>query len=120
MNKGYKKQKGNKMRTKHLFIFGLILIVLGAGFETTSKAGGDDDLDNYAAAVNFPDPNLEEKIRAAIGKAEGEIKITDLVGKRFIVFDAQSSQVKDLTGLEYCTDLIVLRLMNNQIQNPVL
>ncbi|MHC4655951.1 MAG: leucine-rich repeat domain-containing protein [Planctomycetota bacterium] len=163
------------MRTKRFFAFGLMWIVLGAVFVTTSKAYDNNESDKYAVVVdfpnpnlennirvaigkaedeiknsdlfrrrfivsnarsskvkdltgleywdkyaptvNFPDPNLEKKIRAAIGKAEGEIKDIHLFGKGFIVFDARSSQIKDLTGLEYCTDLKVLRLAGNQFKD---
>ncbi|MHC4645166.1 MAG: leucine-rich repeat domain-containing protein [Planctomycetota bacterium] len=68
-------------------------------------------------AGHFPDSNLEKAIRAAIGKADGEMNGSDLVGVRFIVFDARSSQIEDLRGLEHCTDLIELRLADNRIQD---
>jgi Leucine-rich repeat (LRR) protein len=73
--------------------------------------------ENYEAVVHFSDPNLERKIRAAIGKPTGQIKGADLVGVGFTELKAWASQIKDLTGLEYCTDLTILWLSNNQIQD---
>jgi len=73
--------------------------------------------ENYEAVVHFPDPNLERKIRAAIGKPTGQIKGADLVGVGFTELKASAFQIKGLTGLEYCTDLTILWLSNNQIQD---
>ena len=69
--------------------------------------------DCAAQIVNFPDPNLEQAIRDAIGKPTGDIYAADLVGLTDL--DASSASISDLTGLEYCTDLTSLNLYGNDI-----
>jgi Leucine-rich repeat (LRR) protein len=63
--------------------------------------------------VKFPDPNLEAAIRAAINKPEGAIYAVDLEG--LTELDARNRHIKDLTGLQYCSNLKQLCLMDNQI-----
>ena len=65
--------------------------------------------------VNFPDPNLEAAIRAAIGKPTGPIYDTDVAGLRSLLADGVA--ISDLTGLEHCTSLISLSLSTNQISD---
>ena len=65
--------------------------------------------------VNFPDPNLRSAVRAAIGKPDGPIYPADLEGLTFL--DASERNIANLTGLEYCTDLRYLFLLNNQISS---
>ncbi len=68
---------------------------------------------SQAAIVTFPDPNLEAAIRAAISKPTGDILDTDLVGVGFTTLNAFGAGISDLTGLEYCTDLMMLYLDRN-------
>jgi Leucine-rich repeat (LRR) protein len=68
-----------------------------------------------SCGIIFPDPNLEAAIREAIGKPEGPIYPSDLEGLTYL--DANERNIADLTGLEYCTDLIELRLQYNQISD---
>jgi subtilisin family serine protease/subtilisin-like proprotein convertase family protein len=63
--------------------------------------------------VDFPDPNLEAKIREAIGKPEGPIYDTDLLG--LTTLNGQWAAISDLSGIEYCIDLAVLLLYDNAI-----
>ncbi|MFP3898182.1 MAG: InlB B-repeat-containing protein [Dehalococcoidia bacterium] len=65
--------------------------------------------------VNFPDPNLEAAIRAAIAKPTGPIEPSDLQGLIFL--DASEQNITNLTGLQYCTDLKYLFLVDNQISD---
>jgi len=75
--------------------------------------------ENYGIAedqvVTFPDLNLEAAIREAIGKPEGDIYQSDLIG--LTELSASSKNISDLTGLEHCTDLIDLRLGQNKISD---
>lgn len=57
--------------------------------------------------VNFPDTNLEAVIREAIGKPEGDIYQSDLEG--LTKFSAEYKGIANLSGLEYCTNLVRLR-----------
>jgi internalin A len=63
--------------------------------------------------VIFPDPNLEAAIRAAINKPEGAIYATDLEGLKGL--DASEKNIKDITGLNYSTNLKKLILAKNNI-----
>jgi hypothetical protein len=65
--------------------------------------------------VYFADPNLEAAIRVYIHKPEGPIYPADLEG--LIVLSAGGANITDLTGLEYCTNLITLSLVLNQISD---
>ena len=65
--------------------------------------------------VDFPDPNLEQAIRAAIGKLTGDIYGADLLGLTYR--DAYKRHISDLSGLECCTALTLLGLWDNQIVN---
>ena len=66
-------------------------------------------------AVTFPDPNLEAAIREAISKPTGDIYQSDLDGLTSL--DADSRNIVNLSGLEYCTKLAQLDLYNNQISD---
>lgn len=63
--------------------------------------------------VIFPDPNLEAMIRDAINKPEGAIYAADLVELKSL--EAPGKGIKDITGLEYSTNLQTLDLFFNQI-----
>jgi internalin A len=66
-------------------------------------------------AVTFPDPNLEAAIREAISKPTGDIYAGELAG--LTELDASGRGIVDPTGLEYCVNLQVLDLMDNQIDD---
>jgi Leucine-rich repeat (LRR) protein len=76
---------------------------------------------NYSITANFvlgdwlffPDPNLEAALRAAIGKPTGHIYESDLEG--LTAFSATHRSIANLSGLEYCINLISLDLRDNQI-----
>jgi Leucine-rich repeat (LRR) protein len=63
--------------------------------------------------VIFPDPNLEAAIREAINKPDGAIFAPDL--EELTILSVENSEIKDITGLEYCTNLQNLSLYSNQI-----
>jgi uncharacterized repeat protein (TIGR02543 family) len=77
--------------------------------------------DDYSLTANFevgdwvffPDPALEAALRAAIGKPTGRIYKSDLEG--LTSFYATGKTITDLTGLEYCINLVSLDLHDNQI-----
>jgi Leucine-rich repeat (LRR) protein len=60
--------------------------------------------------IEFPDPNLDAEIRAAINKQEGAIYAADLDGLKSL--DASKKDIKDIAGLEYCSNLENLDLSN--------
>jgi hypothetical protein len=65
--------------------------------------------------VSFPDTNLEDAIREAIGKPSGPIYLADL--ESLSTFDAAYGNIVDVAGLEYCTNLHDLQLHGNQIDD---
>jgi Leucine-rich repeat (LRR) protein len=72
-------------------------------------------IDEVANVVLFPDPNLEAAIREAINKPEGAIYASDLEELKGL--DASDREIRDITGLEYCTNLQMLGLFGNQISD---
>ena len=66
--------------------------------------------------VEIPDPNLERAIREKLVLPD-EIPVTQLVMKQLTGLDTGNSQIKDLVGLEYATNLTRLSLSQNEINN---
>ncbi len=66
-------------------------------------------------AVLIPDSSLQQALRTALGIPTGDISVSDLAALGDL--DASSSDISDLTGLEYCTALINLNLSDNQIND---
>ena len=64
----------------------------------------------------FPDGNLEAAIRDALGKPAGE-EITAAELLNLTTLWALFSDITDLTGLEYCTNLTELNIYGNQISD---
>ena len=65
--------------------------------------------------VTFPDTNLEAVIRSNIGKPAGIIYENDLEG--IISLNGSLENIKNISGIEYCTNLTELNLANNQISD---
>ena len=66
--------------------------------------------------VTFPDENLEAAVRDALGKPVGEeITVAELA--TLTTLGAESSNITDLSGLEYCTNLTILTINENQISD---
>ena len=65
--------------------------------------------------VNFPDENLEQAIRDAIGKQTGDIYPSDMKGLEELY--AGTKGIENLTGIEYCEDLRTLDLIKNSISD---
>ncbi len=66
--------------------------------------------------VHFPDSNLRTAVAEALGKS-ANAPITAEEMKRLSRFDAGHRNVKDLTGLQFATNLTWLHLINNQISD---
>jgi len=73
------------------------------------------DVVDAQTVVNFPDPGLEAAIRDEISKPTGDIYDTDLDGVFLLYADGRG--IEDLTGLEYCVNLMILGLDDNLISN---
>jgi len=69
-----------------------------------------------AATVTIPDLGLEAAIRDALGIAS-PTPITDSDLATLTVLDADSRGITDLTGLEYCVNLVRLDLEHNSISD---
>ena len=66
-------------------------------------------------AVIFPDKALESAVRAEIGKPFGMLTQADLIQVRSL--DGRSLNIRDLSGIEYCTNLEWLDLDTNLISD---
>ena len=66
--------------------------------------------------VDIPDPNLEKAIRETL-TLPAEISLTQQEIARLTKLEAGESEITDLTGLEYATNLKDLRVCKNQIHD---
>ncbi len=97
------------MLSKNKFLAILILLsVVFVGFVATEVLVAE-------TPVSFPDSNLEQAIRDAIDKPTGDIYESDLT--TLTCLSADTRDILDLTGLEYCAALTDLDLDDNQIVN---
>lgn len=92
------------------------------GIKTRSHAGIWSWLSNIPAAtcfddfvVTFPDPRLDEIMRTKVGIPTGPIHRSDLLPVAQLFANNQS--IVDLSGLEYCINLDVILMWNNQVCN---
>ena len=69
-----------------------------------------------AQVVEIPDPNLESAIREELNLPD-EIPLTQQEMLRLAKLEAGESEITDLTGLEYATNLKDLRVCKNQIHD---
>ena len=69
-----------------------------------------------AQNVEIPDPNLRNAIREALNLAEGA-SITQADMRELTELEAWHSQIADLTGLEYATNLTVLKFYANPFED---
>ena len=66
--------------------------------------------------VQFPDPNLRAAIAEALGKnANAPITVDEIEGLKKL--EGQNRDIRDLTGLQFATNLNELFLWNNQISD---
>lgn len=92
--------------------------------DDTCSDGLDNDCDGFIDAndsdcddvvVTFPDPNLEDSIRGHIFKPTGDIMASDLQGLEVLYDPAKG--ITDLSGVEYCVDLVSLGFSISQISD---
>ena len=76
-----------------------------------SPAGNISEPTPELVVVTFPDANLEVSIREATGKGEGDIHTVDLEELREL--NAIDGSITDLSGIEYCKNLEVVKLSLN-------
>ena len=68
------------------------------------------------APVDIPNANLRAKIEAALGKAPGTtITTAEMTNLRFLI--ASESNISDLTGLKYATNLEILELGGESVDS---
>jgi Leucine-rich repeat (LRR) protein len=77
--------------------------------------GQGDECPWGSEVVDFPDPALEQAVRDTIRKPGGEICSSDLL--RLWSLGASGLDISEISGLEYCTNLILLALSGNQISD---
>ena len=94
-----------KLCSRILIVCFIMLLSLGAVLPATALAD--------ETPVTFPDAGLEAAIRDAIAKPSGDIYQSDL--EALISLKAESANISDIHGIEYCTNLEQLYLDMNQI-----
>jgi len=66
--------------------------------------------------ITFPDENLAAAVREALGKGpDDEITAAELGELRKLIADSRN--IRDLTGIEYCANLTELELDGNKISD---
>ena len=73
-------------------------------------------LDQLNLVVEVADPNLRQAIREALSLPDG-VPLTQLKMLHLTELDAWNRNIKDLTGLQYATNLEFLRLWSNEIKD---
>src|SRR5437870_1577924 len=68
-----------------------------------------------APPVTIPDKNLEEAIRAVLHEPKAPLTEDNLANVH--ILEASGKGIRDLTGLEKCKNLALLRLTNNQVSD---
>ena len=75
-----------------------------------------DMLGYITPVVTIPDANLRMVIRDALGKSRfAPITVTDMA--RLTTLDASNRNIRDLTGLEFATNLTMLNLTDNPLSS---
>jgi internalin A len=75
-----------------------------------------------ALAGPFPDKNLETAVRATLfDKRDPNTELTDDDLRKVFILEAKGKQIRDLTGLEKCTNLALINLAQNEVAdiNPI-
>ena len=89
-------------------------LIFGSSFgQEVSTPGGSGD-GGSTTTVDIPDANLRAVIANTLGKASGA-PITEAEMKTLTRLDAVYKEIRDLTGLEFATNLTSLVLDYNQI-----
>jgi len=68
-----------------------------------------------SAVVSFPDTELEDVVRDALDKSDGDITDADMATLNEL--DADDEEISDLSGLEYAVNLRELDLEDNQVSD---
>jgi len=65
--------------------------------------------------VLIPDADLLAAVRSKVGKPTGDIMKSDMI--TVIDLTATDQSISDLTGLEYCSNMTILNVINNSISD---
>lgn len=90
-------------------LFTILFIILFI-FSCKKSPTGSDPI-----VVTFPDANFETLIREVLDKPTGDILNTDLVPIKELIGNERG--IADISGVEYCTNLEKLELMENSISD---
>ena len=69
----------------------------------------------YAQPVDIPDANLRDAISEVLNGAP----ITQATMRRLTILDAHHREIENIAGLEYATNLRILRLVYNNIRDLI-
>src|SRR5436853_618994 len=69
-----------------------------------------------ALAGPFTDKNLEDAVRAVL-KHEPKVELTDEKLQNVYILEAPGKEIKELTGLEKCKNLALLKLSKSQVSD---
>src|SRR5262245_66434431 len=71
-----------------------------------------------AYAVTFPDKNLEAALRALVFEKKNNMEeLTEDDLRKISTLEAKGRKIQNLSGLEKCTNLLLLDASNNEISD---
>lgn len=86
--------------------------------EETESAKESEKSTDAAENVTIPDKNLETVLREILKKKQIEKDgITEEDLRQIYFLEADERNIQDLTGLQHCTNLALVRLAKNEIRN---
>ena len=93
----------------------ILILVVGLAITFAVACGGGNPAAPSAGQVIFPDSNLEVAVREALKIPRNPIYESDVLS--LTALTAHERSISALTGLEYCTNLVLLDLGENNIND---
>jgi hypothetical protein len=101
----YREEIPMRIRRSVSLMMSIVVVSLVSAIGATARAG-------------LPDKNLEAVVRSVIfDKKDNTNEITDDDLKKVFILEGKGKGIKDLTGLEKCTNLLQLNVAKNEISD---
>ncbi|MBN1191991.1 MAG: hypothetical protein JXA46_19725 [Dehalococcoidales bacterium] len=110
---GWNKTKSVKI-FKVLLIIAVVSVLLVAAVPVDS-AESQDSAESEDSVVEFSDPGLENAVREILGNPSDPLYQSDLLS--ITNLNASGAGISDLSGIQYCTNLVHLNLGDNRIRD---
>ncbi|MFZ5979469.1 MAG: leucine-rich repeat domain-containing protein [Candidatus Zixiibacteriota bacterium] len=101
------------LTTDSTYHFALIVLDEEGNYDGVSNCVSATCFNDFV--VDIPDVELLAAIRLQLNKPTGDILKSDLYGMDDLL--AEDGAIANLTGLEYCANLVILSLINNSVSD---